>query len=184
MRTRIITTTCIAGFASFSLAACGGDTTMTTRVAAAVDPHTATTRTTPASTGGTAAAAPSASASPSPARAGTTSAAHAASPSRAPAPWFTAHVLPCVTPNGTQTLDGTTRPGYSVSFNTTYGDGRHGDTHGGVGIIAPDGSGAFHTSWRVDARAPLGSVHLLVGTGGRGGSPDVAEIVFTVASTC
>jgi hypothetical protein len=93
-------------------------------------------------------------------------------------------VLSCVTPSGTQTLDGSTRPGYSVSFNTTYGDGRHGDTHGGVGIITPDPSGAFHTAWRVSAGAPLGNVHMLVGTGGRGGSPDVAEIVFSVASTC
>ncbi|HEV7678190.1 MAG TPA: hypothetical protein VGQ42_06445 [Candidatus Dormibacteraeota bacterium] len=174
----------IIATAMLALAACGSATQSTTSSAAGARPQAATTTT--ASTNGGAATATAVTGSASPAAAGAVpaSVAHPASPSRQAAPWFTARVLPCVTPNGMQTLDGTTRPGYSVSFNTTYADGRHGDTHGGAGIVSPDSSGAFHTGWRVSAGTPLGSVHMLAGTGGRGASPEVAEIVFTVASTC
>jgi hypothetical protein len=187
MRPLPILTACIAAATSLALAGCGGGAqdngasvaahiTASPRATATITPRT------PAKDA--AAAATHTTASPATARTGATSAAGTAPPSHAGAPWFTAHVLPCVTPGGTQTLVGTTRPGYSVAFNTTYSDGRHGDTYGGTGIIAPGPSGAFHTSWQVSARTPLGSVHMLVGTGGHGGSPDVTEIVFSVASTC
>lgn len=98
--------------------------------------------------------------------------------------WFTVTLgATCVVPGGTQSLTGYSRPGYSVSFNSQYPDGKFGNKYGGYGVLATDANGVAHATWTVAPSAPLGTVTVAIGTA-NGGPATVTHQTFTVAARC
>ena len=89
----------------------------------------------------------------------------------------------CLAPGGRQTLTAQSRPGYTVAFNSVYGDGKRGDAYGGYGVVATDGKGTVTTSWVVKETAPLGRVTVAVGTG-NGGTPVTRPLSFALQGHC
>ena len=105
--------------------------------------------------------------------------------SGAPPPVFTATLdSACVTPGGEQTLTVHTNPSWSVTYNSTYADGRHGDTYGGRGVDIAGADGSVHASWRVDVAAPPGPATVYVGSQHGTTSAAVITARFTVAQQC
>jgi len=89
----------------------------------------------------------------------------------------------CVVPGGTQSLTAYSRPGYSVSFNSQYADGKFGNSYGGYGVLATDARGVARATWTVAATAPIGTVTVAAGTA-NGGPATVVRETFTLAAHC
>ena len=75
------------------------------------------------------------------------------------------------------------RPGYSVSFNSEYADGKKGDAYGGAAVVPTNSAGWVQVKWIVAATAPLGSVTVAVGTA-NGGTAVTTTRMFTLAAHC
>lgn len=105
-------------------------------------------------------------------------------PTAASPAWFTVQLgATCIALGGTQTMTVQSRPGYSVSFNSQYVDGKRGDAYGGMAVVPTNASGWVQVRWTVARTAPLGAVTVGVGTG-NGGSAVTTTVTFTLAANC
>jgi hypothetical protein len=92
-----------------------------------------------------------------------------------------------VVPGGEQTATVRSTPGFQVTVNPRYADGRMGNAYGGLAVaqtIGPDG--AYTLNWQVAGNAPLGQAAVLAGAASTSGprQSGTASAPFRVAARC
>ncbi|HEX6489038.1 MAG TPA: hypothetical protein VF137_09260 [Candidatus Dormibacteraeota bacterium] len=104
-------------------------------------------------------------------------------PGTQPAPATATLSAACVTPGGVETLTIKTVPGYAVTFDAQYADGKDGQKYGGFGYGYASSAGTFGGTWAVAPTAPLGTVTVWVAIA-HGQYSAFREPTFTVARSC
>jgi hypothetical protein len=88
---------------------------------------------------------------------------------------------------GRQTITVTSHPGFQVTVNLHYADGRQGDAYGGLAVaqtIGPDGT--YSETFTVSSSAPVGTVTVYAGVASTSGPREAGTgtTTFTVAAHC
>lgn len=104
-------------------------------------------------------------------------------PGTLPAPATATLSATCVTRGGLETLTIKTVPGYSVTFDAQYSDGRDGQKYGGMGYGYASSDGTFGGTWAVAPTAPLGPVTVWVAVA-HGQYSAFRQPRFSVATSC